>query len=171
MKFPNKLVLVRLVILLLLIGCSAEDPVVIQHRSALLMSTEPAGSVTIEDARSNIESETQIVLTGRIGTPDLTNWWSTTDDATIFISEGMPDSHYNPGDGHDPASCPFCKRKWKLEDSMAIVRFVDKSGQQIPVGANKLLDVKDGDVVVVKGVASLDESGYLIVEASGLLIR
>lgn len=154
------------------IGCgSAEDPQVARYRTALELADEPKGSVTIEDARSNIESVQKVVLTGRIGVPDLPKWWSG-DTATIYISEGTKDSHYNPGEGHNPATCPFCKRKWKVEDSMAIVNFVDDSGKPVPVSAKKLWgNLQEGDFVVVRGTSSLDEAGSLVVESDGLFIR
>ena len=152
-------------------GCSpAEDPQVTQYRSALLLSEEPAGSVTIEDARSNIESTTDVVLTGRIGARDLPNWWID-GSASFYISEGTDGSHYNAGPDHDPSTCPFCRRKWKVEDSMAIIHLVDASGHRVTLNANNLLDVEEGDVVVVRGSAKLDESGFLAVESDGVFVR
>jgi len=152
-------------------GCApAEDPQVTQYRSALLLPQEPTGPVTIEDARINIETNTDVVLIGRIGARDLSQWW-VDGTASFYISEGMPGSHYNAGPNHDPSTCPFCRRKWKVEDSMAIVHLVDESGQRIPVNAADLLTVEEGDIVIVRGNASLDETGFLVIESDGLFVR
>ena len=171
MKPQNNRAGLWLAIALLASGCGqADDPQVRKYRDALVLSADPGGSVTIEEARSNIESETRIVLTGRIGVADLENWCAE-DEAMVYISEGSPDSHYNTSDGHDPSTCPFCKRKWKVEDSIAIVNLVDGSGQRIPLHAGKLFDFQKGDIVVVQGTASLNDEGYLVVDATGLFLQ
>ena len=152
-------------------GCGPSvDPQTAQHRDALLLSQEPTGAVTIEDARSEIESTSRIVLMGRIGARDVPQWWID-ESASFFISEGMPDSHYNAGPDHDPSTCPFCKRRWKLEDSMAIVHLVDDAGQPIQVEIKDLLDIEEHDVVVLQGDASLEESGMLVLNCDGVYLK
>lgn len=171
MKRPSNWSPVIPFIALLVTGCTpAEDPQVTKYRNNLLLREEPAGSVTIESARSEINSKTNVVLTGRIGTRELSQWWID-GSASFYVSEGMPDSHYNVGPDHDPSTCPFCRHKWKLHDSMAIVHLVDKSGERISIPATDLLDVEKDDIVVATGTASLDESGFLVIESTGLFVR
>lgn len=141
-----------------------------KYRQAVLLQQEPAGSVTIEDARKNIESETSIVLTTRIGARELPQWWLK-DSASFYVSEATPGSHYNADADHDPNTCPFCRQKWKVEDSMALVRLVDDSGAAIPTPAPELLQVQEGDIVVIEGTGSLDDSGSLVIESRGLFVR
>ncbi|REJ88393.1 MAG: hypothetical protein DWQ34_22685 [Planctomycetota bacterium] len=153
------------------LGCGkAEDPRAARYRDSILLSTAPTGAVTIEDARAEIDSTDRVVLKGRIGARDMPQWWFE-GSASFVVSEAMPGSHYNAGPDHDPSTCPFCRRKWKLEDSMAIVRLVDASGQDIPVTITDLLDLDEGDIVVVQGDASLDESGLLVVDSDGVYME
>ena len=149
MKHLNNCSWASVAIALFAHGCTpAEDPRVTQYRNVLLLREEPTGSVTIEDARSNVESETDVVLTARIGARELPKWW-VEGTASYYISEGMPGSHYNAGPDHDPSTCPFCSRNWQVEDSMAIVHLVDQTGHRIPIDATVLLDVEEDDIVVM----------------------
>ena len=158
-------------IFLIFHGCSpATDPQILEYRDSLLLSKEPGGSVTIEEARAQIDSTTDVVLTGHIGTRDLPQWW--VDGASSFyVSEATPGSHYKADPNHDPTTCPFCKRKWKVEDSMALVHLVDDTGQQIAIVAPDILQVQQGDTVVIQGTAFLDESGFLVVKSDGVFMR
>ena len=171
MKATNKF---SLVVLLLVAaastGCSGVDPEVAKIRDAIFLSETPTDAVSIEDARSNIESKTDIVLMGRIGVKDLTEWWID-GSASFYISEGMDGSHYNAGPDHDPSSCPFCRRNWVLEDSMATIHLVDADGKRFSVNANRILDVKEGDLVALRGQAHLDERGVLTLNCNGLQIK
>lgn len=147
----------------------AHDPVLAGYRQSLTLENEPTGSVTIEDARKQIDKKTDVVLTLRIGVREISQWWQE-ETASFFASEATEGSHYNASGDHDPNSCPFCRHKWNVDDSMALIHLVDDSGNRIPVTAPKLLNVEDGDVVVVRGKASLDK-GLLVVESSGIFVR
>jgi hypothetical protein len=148
----------------------APDPKVVQYRKDVTIAEEPTGSVTIENARKMIESETNIVLTVRIGARDLSQWWKS-DTASFYVSEATPGSHYSFDPNHDPSTCPFCSRKWKVEDAMALVHLVDSTGARIPVNAPDLMNLEEGDCIVVRGTAAVDESGLLVVESKGLYVR
>jgi len=148
----------------------ATDPKVVQYRKDVAIAEEPTGSVTIENARKMIESETNIVLTARIGARDINQWWKS-DTASFYVSEATPGSHYSFDPNHDPSTCPFCSRKWKVEDAMALVHLVDNTGTRIPVNAPDLLSLEEGDLIVVRGTASVDDSGLLVVESKGLFVR
>lgn len=154
----------------IVVVANAPDPAVAQYRRELAIEEEPAGSVTIENARIMIESETNVVLTVRVGSRDVSQWWKS-DTASFYVSEATPGSHYTFDPSHDPTLCPFCSRKWKAEDAIALVHLVDASGDRIPVNAPDLLGIEEDDIVVVRGTASVDESGLLVVESSGLFVR
>jgi hypothetical protein len=148
----------------------APDPRVAQYRKELALEQEPTGSMTIEDARKMIESETNVVLTVRAGARDVNPWWKS-ETASFYASEATPGSHYSFDPNHDPTTCPFCSRKWKVEDSMALVHLVDRTGARIPVNAPELLGIAEGDMIVVQGTASVDETGLLVVESKGVFER
>ncbi|MFK7822110.1 MAG: hypothetical protein AB8G99_25660 [Planctomycetaceae bacterium] len=145
------------------------DPELANYRDTVTLEQAPTGSVTIEAARKEIDSTSDVVLTVRIGARDVSQWWQA-DSASFFASEATEGSHYNAGEGHDPTSCPFCRRKWKVEDSMVLVHLVDADGNQIPVSAPDLLNLKDGDIVVVRGKASVGEDGFLVVNSGEIFL-
>jgi len=152
-------------------GCgTAEDPQVLAWRQSLLLASEPTDAVTIADARNLIAEKPEVVLIGRVGVKDMPKWWSE-DRALLLISEGFPGSEYNPPPDHDPKTCPFCRWKWKFEESMAKLTFVDKSGTPIPVDVRKLLKLSENDVVVIQGTGTLDDTGILNVAATGVFLK
>ena len=204
---------VLFIFLMLLVGCesskeSASSPQLDAFRSQLVVSVEPEGATTIEDARAKLLGETgddsggedaeqespaeetvasgeessaspaatpssalqDIVLIARVGNRDIRKWWDE-QRATLVVSEGSPKSHYNAGPDHDPKDCPFCRSRWKNEDSMAFVKFVDSSGATIPADARQLLNVDAEDFIVVRGTGELDENSMLNIAASEVYIR
>ena len=83
-------------------------------------------------------------------------------DPSFETAEGTGHQH---ADGHD---CPFCQSK--AQDAQAIVRFIGKDGKPLPVDARELFNIKEDDLVVVKGQASV-KAGMLIVDGEGLYVR
>lgn len=146
------------------------NPEAAQYRQALVLKEEPTGSVTIEDARSQIDSQSEVVLTARIGTREMPQWWKQ-GTASFYVSEATDGSHYNVTPDHDPNTCAFCRHKWNVEDSMAIVHLINDAGEPIPIEAPELLEIQDGDVIVVQGTASLDDSGFLVVRSNGVFLK
>ncbi|QDT35396.1 hypothetical protein [Thalassoglobus polymorphus] len=172
-SFKNLLFLFPLLaILVVASGCGEQVPAeVLAIRSRLLLDEEPTGAITIEQAREQVaESPGEMVLIVRVGNRNITTW-SSKDEATFFVSEGFPDSDYNIGPDHDPSTCPFCKWKWKEEDSLAIIKVVDASGNVVPYSAEQIFDFKPEDFVVVTGSGELDEVGTLNVQLDGLYKR
>ena len=218
---------VLFIFLMLLAGCessteTAASPQLDTWRSELIVSVEPEGATTIEDARANLlgvtdednddengssedapdedgsanadaeaeaavgnaatsDEETrsdpatgspsqEVVLIARVGNREIGKWWDE-QQATLVVSEGSPKSHYNAGADHDPKECPFCRSRWKNEDSMAFVRFVDPSGTTIPADARQLLNVDAEDFIVIRGTGELDEDSMLNIAASEVYIR
>ena len=153
-------------------GCGEQlPPEVVAIRSGLLLEEEPTGAITIEQARQlAAETPEEMVLIVRVGNRNVTNW-SASDEATFFVSEGFPDSDYNIGPDHDPSTCPFCKWKWKEEDSLAILEVVDESGATVPFPAEQIFGFQPEDFVVVTGEGRVDDVGTLNVRVSGIYIR
>ena len=152
-------------------GCGGlVDPQIQAYRDSVLLKTEPTGAVTIEQAREHLEETNRIVLIGKVGNADIPNWWQE-GRATLIVSEGFPGSDYNITPDHDPRTCPFCKWKWQVVDSFALIELVAKDASIIPVDAPTLLSVKAGDVVVVCGIGRLAEDGSLILAADGIFLR
>ncbi len=159
-------------LLAIMSGCGESvSPEVLAIRSQVLLDDEPTGAITIEQARKQVaENSENVVLIVKIGNRNIPAW-SSKDKASFFVSEGFPESDYNIGPDHDPSTCPFCKWKWKEEDSRAILEVLDESGGVVPYPAEQLFNVKPDDFVVVTGHGRLDDLGTLYVQITGLYKR
>ena len=156
--------------LLLLSGCGAEEsPELIQYRRQFLKTQKPDGALSIEEARQSAQENKKLTLSVRVGTKDIEQWWSP-NKAAMVVSEGLPGSHYNLAEGHDPESCPFCRWKWKVEDAAAFVEFRDKDGEIIPYDCGAMFGIKENDHVVVSGEGTLNDEGFLELVADGIYI-
>ncbi len=96
--------------------------------------------------------------------------------ATFIISDPSfepaheHDHGHEHGDehSHDDHECHFCQAQ--AIDAQAWVRFLGEDNKPLAVDARKLFDVKEGDIVVVKGHAKLS-AGLLVVDAQGMYVR
>lgn len=151
----------------LVAGCeSAEDAEVQSQRQRFLLTGEPAHSVSIAEARKRLADDSSVTIVGRIGAVDADPWES--GKAAFVISEVPDDDHAHAG--HDPADCPFCKRR-AANAPVAMVQFLDEHGQVLPIDARRLLDVEAGQVVVVQGQAQPNDLDILVVSADGIYVR
>ncbi|QDU38996.1 hypothetical protein Mal4_33290 [Maioricimonas rarisocia] len=156
---------------LLLGGCGQSvAPEILALREQLIVPQEPQGAITIEQARQQVEDDPNVTLTVKVGNRNFPEW-SAENQATFYVSEGFPGSDYNVGPDHDPSTCPFCKWKWKEEDSLAVVHVVDESGEVLPYSAETVLDVAPGSTLTIQGDGSVDESGFLNVRLTGLFVH
>ena len=88
--------------------------------------------------------------------------------ATFIISDPSFESTHADDHGHEDHDCPYCQAK--AVDAQAWVRFLGDDDKPIAVDARELFDVKEGDIVVVKGHAKLS-AGLLVVDAKGIYVR
>ena len=100
--------------------------------------------------------------------------------ATFIISDPAfepahtHDHDHDHGDDHDHGhshadhECHYCQAK--AVDAQAWVRFLGDDNKPIAVDARELFNVKEGDIVVVKGHAKLS-AGVLVVDAKGIYVR
>ena len=54
---------------------------------------------------------------------------------------------------------------------IAMVQFVDKNGKVLPMDVREMFQVKESDMVVVRGKAHVTAGGILVVNAEGLYVR
>lgn len=84
------------------------------------------------------------------------------------VAEAEADGHQHaPGE-----ECAFCAAH--AEDNsklLAVVQFRDENGKLWQVDARDLFDLKEGETVVVRGVASLGAGDTILVDAEGLYVR
>lgn len=169
---------------LVALGCkppAALDPEAIaKHKGAVMLAEEPTGAVTPVDLRDEEFQKGEVVLVGQVG--GVANPWKQAEpafpfkagEATFFLVDPGVAAAYADHASDDPdhdENCPFCARGAKENaDAIAIVTFTDAAGKPIRAGAEQMLGLAEGDVVVVRGPAKL-VGELLIVEAKGIYIR
>jgi hypothetical protein len=144
-----------------------------KEREKYLLSEEPSGAIAVGEAREQMTDQQQpIVLIGRIGAGANSTWEPGKAAFVVRDPAASLDSHHAGSSGHDPASCPFCKGEKEGEpDLTALVRVVDDAGAVVEIDARKLLPIEEEQLVVVEGMAQVDELGNLVVAAKGVYVR
>lgn len=170
------------------VGCSgtADDgpsAAVIQSlRQRLVLAEEPAGAVTPLDLREQEGGfdAGDVVLVGQVG--GMPSPWEGDGDefpwvageATFFLVDPATVAEFAdhaPDDPDHAANCPFCARKAKNStDSIVTVTFKDGPDAPIAIDSRDLLQLKQDDMVVVRGAGKI-LAGALVVEADGIYIR
>lgn len=160
-----------LLTLLIATGCNCQDAALdaemTAERARLLMSAEPNGAVSVMDLRESISGTTQdVVIVGRVGGSKPV---FSAQHASFFLVDpaALPAHQHAEGCGDN---CPFCS-KGADDNAVAMIHCVDNRGEAVPVAADRLLGMSEGQTAVVHGRAHLDESGNLIVLADGVYIR
>ncbi len=155
--------------LIFLSGCTeGTDPKILSARKLSQLSDSPGKAESIKLAREASDKDEEFIISGKVGVRDLNQWW-VDGFATFWITEAGQEEANHGGPGHDPDSCPFCKRKWK--ETVAVIQCIDKNANVIPIDAKTLFDLKEGDFVTVKGKGEIDDSGILNVKTSGVYIH
>ena len=117
----------------------------------------------------------EVVIVGKIGGADgadsmLSDFPWEKGLASFIISDPSfePAHDHDHEHAHEDHECHFCQAA--AGDAQAWVRFLGDDNKPIAVGARELFDVKEGDIVVVKGHAKIS-AGILIVNAKGIYVR
>lgn len=193
---PARLLPLALLAFCALVGC-AEGPVkpdpalVAELRDRYLLEAEPAGALTPLDwreAKTGDAAEPEstsaepggVVLVGQVG--GMPSPWGDgaephfpwrEGEATFFLVDPTTAAEFSDhadeaGEAH-AADCAFCANKAAdKSSSVAVVTFSGGEGQPAaPIDSRDLFGLKVGDLVVVRGVASL-KGGVLLVAADGL---
>jgi len=140
-------------------------------RGGVLLAEEPAGAVSIADAKAKLGPTPQaVVVAGRIGGKGTSPFGK--NEATFSMLEIPADDHAAKP-GHKADDCPFCKKRM-ANSPIAAVSFAGADGKVIPLDAQKLLGVAEGQDVVVRGNGFFDPKlGIPVIQinADGLYIR
>lgn len=157
------------VALLCCAGCGdGATPEVRSLRTRFLTAAAPTDPRPLPEVRQQLEGSPHVVIAGRIGVPDQEPWVAGKAAFTVRdAADEKPGGH--GGKNHDPATCPFCKRKASQPDAMAVVQFLDSDGQVISIDARELFDLSENQRVVVSGEAQLDHE-TLVVTADKLYV-
>ncbi|MFM7184469.1 MAG: hypothetical protein ACKO4Z_06830 [Planctomycetota bacterium] len=140
-------------------------------RGATLLAEEPAGALSIADAKAKLGPTPQpVVVAGRIGGKGTSPFGK--NEATFSLLEIPADDHAAKP-GHKPDDCPFCKKR-AANSPVAAISFAGPDGKVIPLDAPALLGVAEGQDVVVRGQGFFDPKlGVPIIQvnADGLYVR
>ena len=144
-----------------------------------LLATEPSPAQSVVETRGALEGKSaaqEVVLVGRIDGLSQPTW--DPQRAAFMLADLSLEAKPETGEAHDETpkhdaeNCPFCKAKTKKELSgLAMIEVIDEQDAVVPVDARKLLGLKSGQVVVVRGQGQVDDLGNLVVRASGLFVR
>lgn len=140
-------------------------------RGRVLLAEEPAGAMSIADAKAKLGPTPQpVVVAGRIGGKGTSPFGK--NEATFSMLEIPADDHAAKP-GHKADDCPFCKKR-TASSPIAAVSFAGADGKVIAIDAQKLLGVAEGQDVVVRGQGFFDPNlGIPVIQinADGLSIR
>jgi hypothetical protein len=151
------------------LGCGSEDaldPAAWALRQRLLSPTEPPGAMSLAEARDAVSADAEVVVVGQI---DSEPAWQA-GKAVFVIRELAEDDDAHGGSGHDPANCPFCKRR-RAQAPTAVVQFLDEEGNVLSYDPRTLLGLEANQVVVVRGRAEIDELDTLLVSAESIYVK
>lgn len=134
-------------------------------RGTLVLGEEPAGAQSIAAVKAKLTAAPQpVVVAGRIGGRGTEPFGR--NEATFSMLEIPADDHARKP-GHKPDDCPFCKKR-AANSPIAAVSFVGTDGKVIPVDAQKLLGVAEGQDVVIRGTAFFDPKlGIPVIQITG----
>jgi hypothetical protein len=134
-------------------------------RGTLLLAEEPAGAVSLSAAKAALTAMPQpVVVAGRIGGRGTEPFGK--NEATFSMLEIPADDHAAKP-GHKPDDCPFCKKR-NANSPIAAVSFVGADGKVIPVDAQQLFGLADGQDVVVRGTGFFDPKlGIPVIQITG----
>ncbi|MFM8415347.1 MAG: hypothetical protein ACKOCX_11565 [Planctomycetota bacterium] len=140
-------------------------------RQALVLAEEPAGAVSLADAKGTLGLDPQpIVVAGRIEAKGMDPFLE--GKASFSLLE-IPDDDHAEKPGHNADDCPFCKKR-RANATMAAVQFLGADGKPIPVDARTLFGVEKGRDVVVRGTGVFDPKlGIPVIQvtADGIFVR
>ena len=156
--------------ILILSGCQSRET--LELREKVVLTNEPTDAVGVIAARTQMAGEAEpkvLTVEGRIGNDEHATWQV---GRASFV---LRDQSLDAGTAHKHSSgveCAFCKQRKKDEmTAQALVKFVDESGNVLPVDARALLGARGGESVVVRGMATTDQLGNLELVADGVFFR
>lgn len=167
MKYPITHLVLLFGLLVMFVGCSKQSAQVDLkvERELFQLNVMPASVTNLGQAKEKLTEQPEVSIEGWA---DLKFFESRQNEAVFMVREILEDSDHSGEDGHDPSSCPFCKRRMEAAPKAAVV-FADKGNKALPYAVNDLFPVKHGDKVVVRGTGKLDKDLDLFkITASGI---
>ena len=159
---------------MLLSGCSTGQASAGGNSSGskFALSARPDGALTIQQAKQALEASDTIVVAGTIDAGAIDPFEPGKARFVIKSSADPKEPVDHGGPGHDPSTCPYCKNNQPdLNETIANVQFLDESGTVIAQDARELLRLSKGQTIVVQGTGTVDDLGFLTIDASGVYVQ
>jgi hypothetical protein len=183
------LLLVALVNLVASRSEAADTATAATHRSRLTIAEPPRDpqqvltvfkQLATDKKRADLPPARDVFIAGTVGgTPNI---WPDTHpnfpwypgQASFFlvdnkIAQQMAAHAKHHGGSHD---CVFCRQlAEKNVSAVAVVNLVDQQGKTLPIDAQKIFDLKEGQKVVLRGKAKLLAGSVLQIDADGIYVK
>lgn len=162
-----------LLTLAILAGCSDEataPPRVAAIDAAAYLLKEPPADpqeVAVLHGSAGVSQE-EVVVVGKIG--GSLNPWIEGRAAFNIVDRSVKSCSDIPGDDC-PTPWDYCCTQSDLQGATALVKVVGEDGRLLAGDARKLFRIKELQTVIVRGTASKDKQGNLIVVSSSLYIK
>lgn len=154
--------------IVLFVGCGpSSDPLSEKAKSLLLTEDLTPTALTIEQAIEAAPQGQPLVMKAKIGSGK----GDTFDpNQSEFLVSEIPEGEHAGDEKHDADNCPFCRAR-EAKAPTVVVRLLEKEGKPFARPADRLLGLKKGQHVVVKGIGSYDaELNFFTIEATGIKI-
>jgi hypothetical protein len=156
--------------LMMLIGCGggeAPPPEAAIDATPYLLETAPEEALEVAAVHQSVAGTSEVVVVGKIG--GSLNPWIEGRSAFNIVDRKVKSCTDIPGDGC-PTPWDYCCSQSDLAKSTALVKVVGADGKLLAADARRLLGVKELQTVVVRGTATKDDNGNLVVVSTGLFI-
>ncbi len=134
---------------LLLSGCQSDDSNrgFQEIRNKILADRHSGDVLSLARANADNTDGGEVQVVGRIFAADMSPFDAKTAAFNLIELPKPGHDHENPGD------CPFCKREME-NAATAIVQILDDKGEVFGTSAEKMLDLKRNQDIVVQGATS-----------------
>jgi len=164
-----------LLMLAALAGCGddgADAPELKIDATPYLLTEAPEAALEVreihEGAKERGAEGGEVVLVGKIG--GSLNPWIEGRAAFNIVDRSVKSCSDIPGD-KCPTPWDYCCTRDDLPGATALVKVVGEDGRLLAADARRLFGVKELQTVFVRGTASKDEKGNLVVLASRLYVK
>ena len=151
------------------IGCSGPDASIMAIRQRFLAGEiegpeRPVPEIREELSAGTLQESDLFTIRARANAGDFSPFVENM--ATFMVTDA---TGHDGDEAHNPHECPFCKRD--IDSVMARVVFQGDDGSAIKSGVQQLFDLKEMDLVVIRGSGRMDEDGMLVITADRMSVR
>ena len=160
-----------LLVLGMLVGCgdgTADPPKMAIDAAPYLLEEPPSAAQEVSVVHESTGDSKEIVVVGKIG--GSLNPWIEGRAAFNIVDRKVKSCLDIPGDDC-PTPWDYCCSQADLPGATVLVKVVGEDGRLLAADARQLFGVKELQTVIVRGTASKDKQGNLVVLASGLYIK